>query len=120
EFYRRGSVRPAQAESGGADRLAAKLHALEFAGDHRQRDGGGLPDAESGPAARGLGALRHIGAGKAEVDRVRRRVGPDLARRASALVLRRRIRAPECWRGRLQADAKERRSVLWHLPRAKL
>ena len=93
EFHRRRRVRPAQAQGRRADRSAAGAHALELARDLRQHHGGRLPDPEDGPAARRLRAVRHFGAGKAAVDLVLRLLGRDLARRASALVLRRRIRA---------------------------
>ena len=67
---------------------------------------------QPGPEARRLRAVRHLGAGAAEVDRVRRCVGAAFARRASALVLRRRIRAHGRGRARLQADPPARRPVL--------
>ena len=92
EFHRRRRLRSAQAQGGGADRPAAGAHALELARDLRQHHGGRLPDPEEGPAAGRLRAVRHLGAGEAEVDLVLRLLGPDLARRAPALVLRRRIR----------------------------
>ena len=45
--------------------LPAAAHALQLAGDGRRHHGGGLSDAEARPEARGLRAVRHLGAGKA-------------------------------------------------------
>ena len=72
---------------------AAGAHALELAGNDRRYPGGRLSDAEDGPEAGRPGAVRRVGAGKAALDFVLRLLGPDLARRASIVVLRRRIRA---------------------------
>ena len=104
EFHRRRRVRSAQAESGGADRTAAGLYALELAGAVRRHHGGGLSDAEDGPAAGRAGAVRRVGAGEAALDLVLRLLGPTLARRASVLVLRRRIRAHGGGRARFHAQ----------------
>ena len=57
-----------------------------------------------GPEAGGVRAVRHLGSGEAEIDLLLRLLGTRLARRAPALVLRRRIRAHGGGRGRLQAD----------------
>ena len=103
---------PRKPEGGGADRPAAGPHALELARALRQHHGGRLPDAEERTAAGRLRAVRHFGAGKAEIDRVLRLLGAALARRASALVLRRRICHMALGRTRLHADAPARRSVL--------
>ena len=53
-----------------------------------------------------------LGAGEAELDLVLRLLGRDLARRASIVVLRRRIRAHGVGRARLQAEQPARRPVL--------
>ena len=93
EFHRGRRLRSAQAQGGGADRPAAGLHALELAGDHRQHDGGRLPDARRRAEAGRLRAVRHLGAGEAAArspSSIAR--GRAFARRAPALVLRRRIR----------------------------
>ncbi len=92
--------------------LPQSAHAIEFARDLRQPDGGGLPDAEKRPAARRVRAVRHFGSRAAEIDLVLRLFGADLARRASALVLRRRIRPYGIGRARLHADAPIRRPIL--------
>ena len=90
-----------------------RLHALEFARMLRQQHhGGGLSDAEDRPAAGRNGAVRRLGAGKAALDLVLRLLGRDLARRASIVVLRRRIRAHGFGRARLQAEQPARRPVL--------
>ncbi len=62
--------------------------------------------------AGGLRAVRHLRAGKAEVDRLLRLLRPALARRAPALVLRRRVRPPGVRRARLPADPSAGRPVL--------
>ena len=85
--------------------LPQAAHALELAGDVRQHHGGGLPDPEDGPEAGRHRTVRHLHAGEAEVDLVLRLLGPAFARRASAVVLRRRIRAHGLRRARLRADA---------------
>ena len=118
EFHRGRRLRPAQAQGGLPDRPAAGLHALELAGDHRQRDGGRLSVPEGRPEAGRLRAVRHLQAGEAEVDRVRRLLGPVFARRAPALVRRRRIRPHGVRRGRLRAEPSARRPVLPLLRRA--
>ena len=53
----------------------------------------------------GLRAVRHVGAGEAEVDLVLRLLGRELARRAPAVVLRRRIRPHGVRRAGLPAAA---------------
>ena len=65
-----------------------------------------------GPAAGGLRAVRHLRPGEAALDLVLRLLGPAFARRAPALVLRRRVRPHGRRRARLQADASARRPVL--------
>ena len=112
EFHRRRRVRSAQAQGRGADRPAAGLHALQFAGDLRKPDGGRLPDAAQGATARRHGVVRHLAAGTSALDLVLRLLRTALARRASALVLRWRIRALRVRRARLHAHASQRRSVL--------
>src|SRR5262249_43986093 len=98
----------AKAEGRGEDGPAAGAHALQLAGDLREHHGGRLPDPEEGAAARGHGAVRYLGAGEAALDLVLRLLGADLARRAPALVLRRRVRALRVGRRRLPADASQR------------
>ncbi len=71
-----------------------------------------------GLATGGFRAVRHLGAREAEVDRFLRLLRPQFARRASALVLRRRVHPSFRRRARLHAHASERRSVLPHLRRA--
>ena len=91
---RRSSCRP----------TCRKPHALELARRVRRHHGGRLSDAESRTEAGRARAVRHFGAGKAALDRVLRLLGPEFARRASAVVLRRRIRAHGVRRARLQAE----------------
>ena len=64
--------------------------------------------AEAGRAR----AVRHLGAGEAALDLVLRLLGRAFARRASVVVLRRRIRAHGLGRARLQAEPSARRPVL--------
>ena len=78
----------------------------------QQHHGGGLSDAEDGTAAGRLGAVRRVGAGEAALDFVLRLLGADLARRASIVVLRRRIRPHGVGRARLQTEQPARRPVL--------
>jgi len=59
-----------------------------------------------------LRAVRHLGAGNPEADRLCRPIGADLARRPSAVVRRRRIHPHELGCARLAPDPPERRSVL--------
>src|ERR1700730_16600625 len=68
-------LRSAQAESGVPDRSAARQYALEFAGDLRQHDGGGLSDLEEGSAAGRLRAVRYFQAGESQIDFVLRLLG---------------------------------------------
>ncbi len=112
EFHRRRRLRSAQAEGGGADRPAAGAYALELAGNVRRHPGGRLSDAEGRTAAGRLRTVRRVGAGEAALDLVLRLLGRDLARRASIVVLRRRIRAHGVGRARLQAEPSARRPVL--------
>src|ERR1700731_5034225 len=91
EFHRRRRLRSAQAESGVPDRSAARQYALQFVGNLRQHDGGGLSDLEEGFAAGGLRAVRYFETGKSQIDFVLRLLRAAFARRASAMVLRRRI-----------------------------
>ena len=98
--------------------LPQSLHALELARGRRRHHGGRLPVPEAGAEARRLRAVRHLGAGEAEVDRVRRPLGREVARRAPALVLRRRIRAHGLGRGGFRHAQPARRPVLPDLRRA--
>ena len=118
ELHRGRRFRPAQAQGGDPDRPAAEPHALQFAGDLREHHGGRLPDPAQGPAAGRHGAVRHLGAGKAAVDLVLRLLGRGLARRAPALVLRRRIRAHGVRLAGLEGHQPARRPVLPHHRRA--
>ena len=105
KLHRGRRVRSAQAEGHLPDRSAARQHALELAGDLRKYDGGRLSDLEKGSAARGLRAVRYFQAGKSQIDFVLRLLRTALARRASALVLRRRIRALRLGVARFRSDA---------------
>ena len=95
-----------------ANRPAARQHALELAGDLREYDGGRLSDLEKGSAARGLRAVRYFQTGKSQIDFVFRLLRAAFARRAPALVLRRRIRALRVRIARFRADAPAGRPVL--------
>ena len=67
---------------------------------------------KSRPAAGRARTVRHLGAGEAALDLLLRLLRAAFARRASALVLRRRIRAHGRGRRRLQAEPSARRPVL--------
>ncbi len=67
---------------------------------------------KTGQQPAGLRTVRHLGAGEAALDLVFRLLGTDIARRASVMVLRRRICAHGLRLARLQAEQPERRPVL--------
>src|SRR5256885_2242788 len=103
-FTARAASHPPKPQGGGPTDLPPPVHALELAGADRQHHGGRLPDPEGGAAAGRLRAVRHIETRKPEIDRLRRLLGSAFARRPSAVVLRRRIRAHGRRRSRLQTD----------------
>jgi len=72
---------------------------------------GRLSDPEEGPASRPAWSVRHLQPGEAALDLVLRLLGPASARRAPALVLRRRIRPHGVELAGLRADASAGRPV---------
>ena len=119
ELHRGRCLRSAQAEDRGADRSAAELHALELAGGHPATSWRSpIRCQKVGQKPAGFELFDISVPETAEVDRLLRLLRAVFARRASAVVLRRRIRAHGVRRGRLQTDASARRPVLPDLRRA--
>ena len=112
EFHRRRRVRSAQPKVVVQTDLPQAICARIRWNARQQHPGGRLSDAEEGPAAGRRRTVRCVGAGEAALDLVLRLLGRDLARRASIVVLRRRIHPHGLGRRRLQAEQSARRPVL--------
>ena len=98
--------------------LPQVAHALQLAGDGRRHPRRRLPDPAAGPAAGRVRAVRHLDPGKPAADLVYRLLRPAFARRAPALVRRRRDHPHVVGRARLHPDPPQGRPVLPQLRRA--
>ncbi len=109
--------RSAQAQDRGADRIAAELHAVEFAGDRQRHHGGGVSNPARRPKPAGFELFDISVPEKPKSIRLLRRLELDLARRASAGSATANM-CMAAGSAELQADARARRPVPQHRRRA--